>query len=111
MKRLLFILFSLALFSCAHYKDDPTKAVWSEGLWIIPLLIAIGFIVFAIRAWVAYNSGTIEGGSYETGPVRDIRGPKGEKVKPPMYKNGNFWFAVILFIAFWVVVIIVNNGR
>lgn len=105
MKRLLFLLPILLLISCAHFHDDPTLSVWAGGLWIIPALIAIGFFISAYRAYVAYNSGTVEGGGGGKGPTRDVNG------KPPMYKNGWLWFAVILFVAFWVIVYVVNHGR
>lgn len=109
MKRLLFLLPILFLVSCAHYPDGTS--VWGEGLWLIPLIIAIGFFLSAYRAWKAYNSGTVVGGGYPYGPTRDVTGPKGEKIKPPMYKNGWLWFSIILFVAFWVVVYVVNNGK
>lgn len=116
MKRLIFLLPILFLVSCAHYVDDPTKSVWSGQLWIIPVAIAIGFFICAYNAWRAWNSGTIEGGGRgrhgeDYGPVHDVTGPKGEKLHPPMKNNGYMWFAIILFVAFWVVVYVVNHGR
>lgn len=101
----MFLLSTMFLISCSHYANDPSTSVWSKGLWIIPVLIGIGFFVYAIKAYRAYNSGTVEGGGSGKGPTHDVSG------RPPMYKNGAFWFAVILFVAFWVVVYVVNHGR
>lgn len=103
MKRLLFLLPILFLVSCAHYPDGTS--VWSEGLWILPVLIAIGFFLSAYRAWVAYNSGTVEGGGGGK-PYKDLG-----KGKPPMKNNGWLWFSIFLFVAFWVVIYVVNNGK
>lgn len=111
-----FLLIISLLTSCGHFHDDPTKSVWSGGLIVIPILIAIGFVICAYKAWRAYNSGTIEGGGLtkdgrDLGPVHDVTGPNGEKIHPPMYNNGWMWFAIILFVSFWVVVYIVNNSK
>jgi hypothetical protein len=108
MKQLFAFLVSiiwLGLLSCAHFANDPSTSVWAGGLWILPLLIAIGFFVFAYKAYKAYTGGTVEGGGSLKGPTRDVNG------KPPMKNNGALWFAVILFVAFWVVVYVVNHGR
>lgn len=96
-------LSAILLMSCAHYSDG--SSVWSGWLWIIPALIAIGFVIFAIKAWRAYNSGTVEGGGSGKGPTRNVPG------RPPMKNNGAMWFAIILFIAFWVVVFAINHAR
>lgn len=108
MKQLFYFLIVATLFtSCSKFADG--QSVWAEGLWLLPVLIAIGFGLAVYRAWVAWNSGTVIGGGYPHGPKRDVTGPNGEKIRPPMYKNGWLWFAVILFVAFWVVVYVVNR--
>jgi hypothetical protein len=106
MKRLLFIIIAaLGFTSCAHFHDSNVS-VWAGGLWIIQALIAIGFFICVYHVWQAYNSGTVEGGGNDK-PYVDY----GKGVKPPMKWNGWLIFAIIAFVAFWVVVYAVNHGR
>lgn len=104
IKAFCLFLIALAMTSCAHFHDEPTKSVWSGGLWIIFWLPFLGSIFFLYRAWIAYNSGTVEGGGYPYGRTRDVKG------KPPMYKNGWLWFGIILQVAAWVICYIVNRS-
>lgn len=39
------------LTSCTDFADTPGKSVWSEGLWILPWLTAIGAGIFGYQAY------------------------------------------------------------
>jgi len=105
MRRLLFFLVTCFLFaSCSHYHDDPSKSVWSGGLWLIFWLPFLGSLVFAYYAYKAHESGQM------------VRKSEFEEWKPgegkvPYYKIGQFWFFVILQLAAWIICYIVNHGR
>lgn len=54
MKRLLFFASVLFLTGCADFKDTPGKSVWSEGLWIIPVITALGALASLYKFGAAY---------------------------------------------------------
>jgi len=48
-------LIALAMTSCAHFHDEPTKSVWSGGVWLLFWLPFLGSVYYLYRAWIAYN--------------------------------------------------------
>lgn len=56
MKRLLFSVFVTLIFltGCADFKDTPGKSVWSEGLWIIPVITTLGALASLYKFGAAY---------------------------------------------------------
>ncbi len=44
----------IALSSCADFHDEPGKSVWSEGLWLLPWLTALGAAASGYKFVAAY---------------------------------------------------------
>lgn len=108
MKKLLFFLIAcVALMSCGHFHDEPTKSVWAGGLWVLPWLTAIGSVIFFVLAYLSSKSNsttqrnTGSAGAY----VEDNTG------NVPIYKLGFFWFGVILAVATIIIIIWVNAEK
>ena len=82
---------SVGFASCTDFADTPGKSVWSEGLWIIPTVTALG------AAWFWYVSiKAHQSGSYK---IIEGRLTKEDGGKMPIWEIGQFWFAVGLTIA------------
>ena len=99
MRVLLFLLAAIIFTSCATFADDPTKSVWSEGLWILPWLTGLGSAFFFYQSYRAVKSGSIKGWKQNAD----------EKFK--FYKSGKFWFGIILLAATIVIVLAVIGDR
>lgn len=79
------------LTSCTDFADTPGKSVWSEGLWILPWITAIGAGIFGYQAYKGSRSGS---NIISNGAVTDKEGGN-----VPIWQFGQFWFAVGLTIA------------
>lgn len=95
MKQLLFILTVIMLTGCGHHRDGTS--VWSDGLFIVPLLPIVGSIYFFVTAFQSSKSGST---------INPVFGG-GEGGNIPVYKLARFWFGVALLVAaagiiFWV---------
>lgn len=90
-KTILFAIVSMFLMSCGHHRDGTS--IWAEGGWIIPLIPAIGAVLFFISAYRSSKSGS---NPYDAGGKlrKDI-----ETGNVPMYKTWQFLFAVALTLA------------
>lgn len=94
MKNLLFILL-VALTGCGVHRDGTS--VWSDGLFIVPLLPIVGSLYFFITAYQSSKSGS----------TINQRFGGGESGNVPIYKLARFWFGMALLVAaagiiFWV---------
>jgi len=99
MKKLLYIFAMLLLTGCGKFSDG--QSVWAGGVWIIPILLfsAAGFFLYiAIKK-------SKSGSEQQTS-----RGIKSYDENVPVYKIGQFWFA-IGFIVAAIIVIIIQNGE
>lgn len=103
MKSIIFAATVLIFSGCTHFKDDPSKWVFGEGLWIIGVLLLGGSIKFGIDTYRQHKHGYVK---VENGRVTD------EPVKyKKWWKSGRFVFAAGLFLAFlyFVISTIVNR--
>jgi len=97
-KVLLFSMLTLFFMSCGHYRDG--SSVYSEGGWIIPLIL---FIAGAIFLWVGKKAAS--SGS----KINPIYGG-GEGGNVPFWQTG--W--PVLMVGFWlgfIIYIIVQNAE
>lgn len=98
-KVILFCLVAIMLTSCGHHSDGTS--VWAEGLWIIPLLPAIGAVIWFIAAYRSSKSGST---------INPIKGG-GEGGNVPIYKSPFFLYAVCCVIAVVVIIFWVNAEK
>ena len=102
MKKLIFFLLTAITFaSCTTFKDDPTKWVFSEGGWVIPLVGIIGAGLLIRYAFKIHHQGT------------KIQKPKGEgggfyfnpDIKTPVTELWFFWAGVVVMggVLFYIV--------
>lgn len=99
---LLFTLCAVALMSCGHFHDEPTKSVWAGCLWIIPLATALGSAFFLYRSLIKSKTGS------------ERQTPSGYEYSDkniPFYRQNVFIFSVILFAATIGIIIAVNNSK
>lgn len=102
MKQLFFFLFAIVLLtSCGHYADGTS--VWAGGLFLIPSITLAGALIFGYQAYVASRSNS-------TTQDKD-RGIIDNTGDVPIYKLGKFYFAVALFVATIVIIIMVNADK
>ncbi|MBC7947754.1 MAG: hypothetical protein H7Y42_07730 [Chitinophagaceae bacterium] len=98
----LFLFMTMALTGCVKFHDDPTKSVWSEGLWVVfwlPFLGSLWFLYVSYRA--SRSNSTHDKGNV----VLDNQG------NVPIYKVVQFRFFVALQIAAWVIYWAVTSNR
>lgn len=82
------LIFLLPLQSCGKFSDGTS--VWAEWTWLVPVIPGIGSLIFLIIAGLKSKSGS------------DQQTPSGYhsyREDVPIYKIGQFWFAVALLIA------------
>jgi hypothetical protein len=106
MKFLSIILMCLTLASCSSYPDGTS--VWGGGLFILPILTALGS---GLCFWKAYKSSTSNSRTEEEtglGKPQIIHDNTGNV---PIYTLGWFWFGVILAVATIVIIIAVNSDK
>jgi hypothetical protein len=84
-----FIAISMLLPACAHFHDEPTKSVWSGGLWLVFWIPFLGSLYFAYATYQA---------------VKRFPALK-------FYETGWFIFFVILQIASWAICLGVNLSK
>lgn len=79
-------LLSLIAASCGHFVDDPSKSVWSGGLWLIFWIPFLGGLFFSYKAYSIHK-------------------------KTKEWSTGHIVFAAIAFVATIVIVIAVNADK
>lgn len=100
MKKLLYLL-PMFMVSCGKFRDG--SSIWSEGAWLVPTLPAIGGVIFLFFAIKAHLSGSEQ---WQKVNGVDKLVPSDENV--PIHKIGQFWFAVALFVASLVIIVVQN---
>lgn len=98
------ILLMLFLTSCAKFSDG--KSVFSEGLWIIGVLLALGGSALIIASYVGSRSGSWQWVGLGTPDVHMVEDDKNVSI----FSNKMFWGGVILF-AFLVFFIVYQNSQ
>jgi hypothetical protein len=97
MKSVISIMAALFLMtttqSCVHFKDEPNKWVFSEGLWIIPLVLFAGFVKFFIDTVRIHKHG-----SWKIASDGSITGQEGGKI--PYWKIGRAYIALGMLAGF-----------
>jgi len=87
MKKLLYLL-PFVLFSCVNF-HGTTTSIWSGGMWIVPVLIGAGTVIFSILAYKQSKGGTFE---YKQKGFAWELVESDEKI--PIYKTPFFYFAI-----------------
>lgn len=84
MKKVIFALVFLT--GCTHFKDDPSKWVFGEGLWILGLILLGGAIKFGIDAYNQHVHGYVKvvNGAVTNEPVKYKK----------FWLSGKFYFAI-----------------
>lgn len=95
-KTILILLGSIFLMSCGHYADGTS--VYAGGLFIVPLLGAIGAVLFFRAAYLSSKSGS------------NIN-PGGEGGNVSIFKHPLFWFSVVCAVATIVWIIMINADK
>lgn len=97
-KSILIFLLALILISvgCTNFSDVPGKSVWSEGLWMIPWITALGSL------WFFYSA-------YKQGKEKAIQFGQTENV--PAYQFGQFYFGVGLFLTTIIIIWMTINNK
>lgn len=111
MKKIIFILLFpvIALLSCSHFADERSVSVWSDGVWILPLLTTIGAIIFFYRTFRASKSNSDQQ-VWENG--QPITKHNTGNVKPGHEGNkGNLIFAIGFTLATIVIILVQNLER
>lgn len=93
-------MLSLGLTGCGHFPDGTS--VWGDWLGAIPFVLFGGSAWFFYTAWRKSKSGSTQQTPY---------GIKKREDDVKIYKIGEFWFAVALFLAGVGVVIAVNLAK
>lgn len=79
------------------------STILGGGAWIVPLALLIGAAVFAYQTYKAYTSGAKK---YVEG-----KGWVASEGKVPVWEIGQFWFSVILLVAFIAFFLIQNAEK
>jgi hypothetical protein len=93
---------SLLLISCGKFADGTS--VWQEGMWIIPSITFLAGCWFMYIALRASRSGSWWWGKDSSGKWQQ----KGSDENIPIFKIGQFWFAVIFWLSTIGIIIWVN---
>lgn len=97
---ILMLFVSVLLISCGKFADGTS--VWAGGVWILPVGLFCASVYFLFIAYTKSKSGseqqTKTGYSYSDENV-------------PIYKIGQFYFAVAFFVAAIVVIILQNSEK
>lgn len=101
MKQLLFALTCILFMGCAKFVGTD-KSVWSEGLWILPLLFVIAILLLLVSAFRSSKSG-----SEQQLPGQGMTDTKGN-VK--LTSTWQFWGAAILTLIL-IGIVIYQNGQ
>lgn len=103
MKKLLFALLSVFLFSCKRYPDGTSA--FAEGLWVIPTIFALATCFFSYLTYASWKKGGTRGWEYINNKWVITEDDK----KFPIWKASYFVYAVACLIATIVVIIVVNS--
>ena len=111
MKRVLNVLsiVLVALFvlsGCAKFEDGTS--VWADNLWIVPSLTAIGSLIFLIVAYLGSKSNSTTTIYPKDGGQPIVTDNTGNV---PIYKFGQFYFAVALAVATIIIILMVTIGK
>ena len=98
MKKLLYLI-PIFLSSCVNFHGTD-KSVWSGGMWVIPVVIGLGTIIFSFLAYKQSVGGTIE--YKKNGFVWDLV-ETNEKI--PIYKVPYFYFAIGTIVINFMVIL------
>lgn len=77
-------LIALGLSSCGNF-HGTNQSIWSEGMWLVPLLLFLASALFFVFAFKAHESGSKQQGRY---------GGHFYNEKTPYWKIPQFWFSV-----------------
>lgn len=92
MKKLLYLL-PFFLVSCGKFRDG--SSIWQGGLWLIPAVTFLAGCVFMYFGYRASKSGSI----YYKKDAQGVNREFSSDENTPIYKTGQFVFAVIFWLA------------
>jgi len=91
---IIFALCAIVLMSCGKFQGT-NQSIWSEGMWIIPLVL---FLFGSFFMWKAYKAS-------KSGSNINIKLGGGEGGKVPMWKTGWFVLSAIFYAGMLGVII------
>jgi hypothetical protein len=107
IKVFLMLLLTVAMCSCAHFHDEPTKSVWSSGLWILPWVVGLAALVCFAIAYFSSKSNSDQQVDLGT-PNAHTEDNTGNV---PIYKISFFWGGVFLTIVDVAIIVGVNLSK
>jgi len=99
IRDIIVIFIPVMLGGCVNFHGTD-KSVWSGGMWVIPVVIGLGTIIFSFLAYKQSIGGTIE--YKKNGFAWDLV-ETNEKI--PIYKVPYFYFAIGTIVINFMVIL------